>query len=104
MTILPGGGGGARRAGFSDPAVQAAEGVAAVEPAAHPAQSRRLQEALRAAATGDFNLTTASLPIDFRIVPSSFPNPGAELACVTRPWSVVECTAGGVTTGWWATV
>jgi len=33
---------------------------------------------------------SVSVSIDSRIVPSSFPNPVAELACVTRPWSALQ--------------
>jgi len=37
---------------------------------------------------------------DYRMLPSSFPNPVAELECDTA----VETTAGGLTTEWWAVV
>jgi len=43
----------------------------------------------------------ASAPIDYRIVPGSFPNP---VVSVGVCYTAVDAVAGGLTTGWWAVV
>jgi len=40
-------------------------------------------------------------PIDYRIVPDSFPNP---VMSVGVYYTAVDAAAGGLTTGWWAVV
>ena len=42
-----------------------------------------------------------SVPIDYRIVPGSFPNP---VLSVGVCYTAVDAVAGGLTTGWWAVV
>jgi len=41
------------------------------------------------------------MPIDYRIVPGSFPNP---VVSVGVCYTAVDAAPGGVTTGWWAVV
>ena len=43
----------------------------------------------------------SSHPIDYRIVPGSFPNP---VVSVGVCFTAVDAAAGGLTTGWWAVV
>jgi len=42
----------------------------------------------------EFGLTLNPGAIDSRIVPTSSPNPVAELACATRPWSTLQGMVG----------
>jgi len=42
-----------------------------------------------------------SRPIDYRVVPGSFPNP---VVSVGVCYTAVDAAAGGLTTGWWAVV
>jgi len=51
--------------------------------------------------TGHAPPELGELPIDYRIVPGSFPNP---VMSVGVCYTAVDAAAGGLTTGWWAVV